>query len=75
MSANKTIKALREERAQLYAEIRRLQAAAGEQPTIRQMARDARSGLRAEPSATAEHEQGIPGTSFQRLNMLANQGE
>lgn len=51
MSANKTIKALREERAQLYAEIRRLQALAGEQPTIREMARDARAGIKAEPIA------------------------
>lgn len=51
MSAKKTIKALREERDQLYAEIRRLQALAGEQPTIREMARDARAGIKAEPSA------------------------
>ncbi|WP_280042057.1 hypothetical protein [Pseudomonas sp. Hg5Tf] len=29
----------------------------------------------AEPSAPVEIDQGIPGTSFQRLNMLANQGE
>ncbi|MEN5202174.1 hypothetical protein ABE525_23360 [Pseudomonas wadenswilerensis] len=29
----------------------------------------------ADPSEPVEHEQGIPGTSFQRLNMLANQGE
>ncbi|MGF6594502.1 hypothetical protein, partial [Pseudomonas sp. 2835] len=29
----------------------------------------------AEPSAPIERDQGIPGTSFQRLNMLANQGE
>ncbi|WP_433886641.1 DUF7446 family protein [Pseudomonas vranovensis] len=29
----------------------------------------------AEPSAPVERDQGIPGTSFQRLNMLANQGE
>ncbi|SPO67443.1 hypothetical protein [Pseudomonas sp. JV241A] len=28
-----------------------------------------------EPSAPVEHDQGIPGTSFQRLSMLANQGE
>lgn len=51
MSANKTIKALREERVQLYAEIRRLQALAGEQPTIREMARNARAGIKAEQSA------------------------
>ncbi|WP_422419194.1 hypothetical protein [Pseudomonas sp. GZD-222] len=29
----------------------------------------------ADPSAPIERDQGIPGTSFQRLNMLANQGE
>ncbi|MNH43257.1 hypothetical protein D3C78_1936450 [compost metagenome] len=29
----------------------------------------------AEPSAPVERDQGIPGTSSQRLNMLANQGE
>ncbi|WP_442108736.1 hypothetical protein [Pseudomonas sp. NUPR-001] len=28
-----------------------------------------------DPSAPIERDQGIPGTSFQRLNMLANQGE
>lgn len=57
MSAKKTIKALREERDQLYAEIRRLQALAGEQPTIREMARDARAGIKAEPSAPVEHDE------------------
>lgn len=56
MSTNKTIKALREERDQLYAEIRRLQAATGEQPTISQMARDARAGRLADggPSTPIE---------------------
>ena len=33
------------------------------------------SSASAEPSATVERDQGIPGTSFQRLNMLASQGE
>ncbi|WP_409302809.1 hypothetical protein [Pseudomonas sp. KCJK8993] len=76
MSANKTIKALREERDQLYAEIRRLQAVAGEQPSIREMARDARVSLRVEPSAPVERDEraefeqalrsiaGIPGDSI-----------
>lgn len=59
MSANKTIKALREERAQLYAEIRRLQALAGVQPTIREMARDARAGIKAEPSAPVERDERV----------------
>ncbi|WP_409286897.1 hypothetical protein [Pseudomonas guariconensis] len=42
MSANKTIRALREERDQLYAEIRRLQGLAGEKPSYHQMLREAR---------------------------------
>ncbi|MDN7143875.1 hypothetical protein KC131_24835 [Pseudomonas sp. JQ170] len=29
----------------------------------------------ADPSEPVERDQGVPGTSFQRLNMLANQGE
>jgi hypothetical protein len=42
MSANKTIKALHQERAKLYGEIRRLKAVAGEPLTISEMTRDAR---------------------------------
>lgn len=57
MSTNKTIKALREEQAQLYAEIRRLQTLAGVQPTIREMARDAREGIKAAPSAPVERDE------------------
>jgi len=45
MSVNKTIKALREERSMLYAEIRRLQAAAGESPSNADMVRDLRLGV------------------------------
>ncbi|MCO7634081.1 hypothetical protein NJF54_19865 [Pseudomonas guariconensis] len=67
MSAKKTIKALREERDQLYAEIRRLQALAGEQPTIREMARDARAGIKAEPSAPVESD----GLSPDEINQMA----
>ncbi|WP_313453491.1 hypothetical protein [Stutzerimonas nitrititolerans] len=45
MSVNKTINALREERSMLYAEIRRLQAVAGESPSNADMVRDLRLGV------------------------------
>lgn len=63
MSANKTIKALRDECDGLYAEVRRLQGLCGEKPTYHQMLREARAlqkerslgieRLPVEPSASA----------------------
>ncbi|UVM65084.1 hypothetical protein LOY34_17270 [Pseudomonas sp. B21-009] len=45
------------------------------QDSLRAIGEAAALSASAEPSAPAELDQGIPGTSFQRLNMLANQGE
>lgn len=63
MSANKTIKALREEREGLYSEIRRLQLAAGETRTFGQILRDAKAlqaekrlGIKREPLAFRDME-------------------